>query len=131
MQPCRKDGFYLAIDGIELEVDAFEIDLGAQLQFINTTAGKSIRITQRNITGSVTVHKPDLATFNYRVREKDPCVIVPFHLSDGGVSWDCAAVSMGIVQETDLNGSAGIQIPLVFKRTNGNDDLLIKFGVAA
>ena len=129
--PAFGENTQLTIAGIELEVDAFEIDLGAQLQFINTTAGKSIRITQRNITGSVTVHKPDLATFNYRLREKDPCAVVPFHLKDGGVWFDCASASMGIVQETDLNGSAGIQIPLVFKRTNGNDDLLIKFGVAA
>lgn len=117
--------------GIALDLNAFEIDMGVQVQYIDTTQGKSIRITQRSITGSITILKPDLADFNYRVREKDPCAVMPLHVAHAGIEFDCASASMGIVTETDINGAAGIQIPLTLKRTTGNDDLLIKFGVAA
>ena len=124
------DDTVCTLDGIALDLQAFEIDLGVQVQYIDTTKGKSIRITQRSITGSITILKPDLTTFNYRDREKDPCAVMPLHIAHAGVEFDSASTSMGIVAETDINGAAGIQIPLVLKRTSGNDDVLIKFGVA-
>ncbi len=124
------DNTTCTLDGIALDINAFEIDLGNQVQYFDTTLGKSIRIVQRNITGSITVLKPDLATFNYRSREKDPCAVMPLVISHNGIEFSCASASMGITTETDINGAAGVQIPLVLKRTTGNDDVLIKWSAA-
>lgn len=115
------------IDNKLLDLHSFSIDVGVQLQFINTTQGLSIRILQRASKAEATVIKPDLSFFNYRNMEKDPCDLMPFEIAHAGVTFSCASASMGITSEADINGAAGITIPLVLKRTNGNDDLLIKF----
>ena len=134
---ARPDGCVDALDGdncsvtlfgTPLQIVSFSIDLQNQLQHIVTSAGEQIAITNRAATGELVVIKPSVSEFDYHAKEADPCATGTLELTAGGLQISAPAVSLGTVTDLgDHNGVATVTLPLMFRRSAGNDDLLLKF----
>lgn len=122
------DNTKLTLFGTELDLVSFSIDLQNELQHIVTSKGEQVALTNRAVSGEVTVLKPAVSAFDYHTLEGKPCDVGDFELIADGLTATSSAVSLGMVSDLgDHNGAATITIPLAFKRDQGNDDILLKF----
>jgi Phage tail tube protein len=111
-------------------VSAFSLSLGNQVQFFDHAGcTKQVRITDRNVEGSITIERPDaLSTKDfYALAIAGTTGGISF--THGTVAGNRLAVSLPTVnfgppKPADIRGIAGLEIPFVALHTAGSSDEL-------
>lgn len=118
--------------GQALALESLEIDLGHNFQYINRPNTERVDFTGRNMTGRLSFEKLPIATVNMYQLARN-ATLSALSLANGltagnRVKFDSARVQLGEITESDSNGVAMMNAPLIFVPSDaGNDEGLLTF----
>lgn len=118
----------IKLNGVDLSFSAFEWSLGNKVSFINQPGFEAVRITERELKGSVTVIAVPLASFNpYALAQSGELVnIVQQHGSVAGKKVSCPMkVSVTGVGDDKIDGMKAWKISFTGKPDAGNDEVAL------
>lgn len=125
----------VTVDGTAACFTQFNMDLGNQVTRRDAPNCRSTILSDRNVTGSITIVAPDLSTKNYfgDLESHDGVSTIPLIITHGTVEGNIVTISLPTVQlkdisEVDVDGDLGFQFSFVAVPTSaGNDELLLTF----
>lgn len=114
------------LNGVAVECTKISLNHGADVQIHHHSESRVARVMDRKPSGSITIYLPDLAVLNpYSIAANHTDVALS-SVIDGGAGKKISLLA-GVVQieepkVTEINKGIGLEIPLVPKPTNGNDE---------
>lgn len=119
------------IHGFAAELQSLSIDCGQAVTYRNRVNGESVQITDRKVTGSMTIDAPDIATQDFfAISRTDPPTLDALQLIHGNAAGSIIQIDAPKVQllppsYTESDGLVGLEIGLKFLPDAGDDELKI------
>ena len=114
------------------KLEQFTFDLGNQITYLNTTNYEGLDITDRNVTGTISIAAPDLATKNFftNLESHTGVTTAAFQLIHGTVAGkivqiDGSKVQISTISDSNQDNRGIYTFGLKFLPTSGNDEILI------
>jgi hypothetical protein len=114
--------------GIDVVLDTLTIDIGNTVIFRDRPNAAYIAITDRAMTGSASFEATDVSVEDWQTMAATMttgALALEQNTSGGAVTIAAPNVQLGNPTYTDTNGILHVTVPLVFCRTNGNDEITI------
>lgn len=127
-----KDTWALTVGGVAVNASSLRWSQGQEPQLFHGSELREISYTQRAITGTLTLFKELLATFNpFAIAAAESPVAVVSTLTGGAgknLTQTFAAAQFELPTPTNLNGAAGWEIPFTaIPSSAGNDEVTLAF----
>jgi len=120
-----------SINSVDLPMHEFTFDIAQDVSYLNVVNQEVVRITDRKPKGQNTIAEPLLSEINfYDISEK--MTVVPLAYTHGTVAGEIIDLSLPKIQiekpsTTELNGTAGLQMPFRAIPNLGDDDFILTF----
>jgi hypothetical protein len=110
-------------------MESLQVNLGNTVTFRDRPGAAYVALTGRpNAAGTAVIAAPTLTAKNFGsiFQSRTTGALQVIHGTVGGniVQIDAPATQIGQPADADLNGVAGLSLPLGFKRVSGNDELV-------
>lgn len=114
------------LHGQAAELESLEIAQGNTIIFRDRPQAAYIAHTNRRSTGTCVIAAPPLATKNhgaiFQARSTGAQQLVHGAVAGNIIQFDAPAAQIGAPADTDLNGIAGLSLPLLYAKVAGGDE---------